>query len=77
MTGSQTVVCQVCTSVHVCIALDERIRSSADQLFLRRLDVDKDHFDKFSMRNCIDLILLELWKDPGSCQPQCAISATA
>ncbi|KAL3133458.1 hypothetical protein ABBQ38_007321 [Trebouxia sp. C0009 RCD-2024] len=29
------------------------------------LDVDKDQFDKFGMRNCIDLILLELWKDPG------------
>ncbi len=29
------------------------------------LDVDKDQFDKFGMRNCIDNILLELWKDPG------------
>lgn len=31
------------------------------------LDVDKDKFDKFGMRNCIDLILLELWKDAGQC----------
>lgn len=37
------------------------------QALLCRLDVDKDHFDKFSMRNCIDSILLELWKDPGTC----------
>ena len=29
------------------------------------LDVDKDKFDKFGMRHCIDLILLELWKDAG------------
>ncbi|DBA74342.1 hypothetical protein WJX77_011104 [Trebouxia sp. C0004] len=35
------------------------------------LDVDKDQFDKFGMRNCIDNILLELWKDPG-----CAASLT-
>lgn len=27
------------------------------------LDVDRDAFDKFSMRNCIDLILEEMWKD--------------
>ncbi|GAX86675.1 hypothetical protein CEUSTIGMA_g14083.t1, partial [Chlamydomonas eustigma] len=27
------------------------------------LDVDKDNFDKFSMRSCIDMILEELWKD--------------
>lgn len=33
--------------------------------FVVGLDVDKDQFDKFSMRNCIDMILLELWKDPG------------
>ena len=31
------------------------------------LDVDKDQFDKFGMRHCIDLILLELWKDAGQC----------
>ena len=35
------------------------------------LDVDKDQFDKFGMRNCIDLILLELWKDPGQLLAPC------
>ena len=43
------------------------------------LDVDKDQFDKFGMRNCIDMILLELWKDPGECQfwqqPDCICKA--
>jgi hypothetical protein len=34
---------------------------SAD--FVVGLDVDKDSFDKFSMRSCIDMILEELWKD--------------
>ena len=43
---------------------------SAD--FVVGLDVDKDSFDKFSMRSCIDMILEELWKD----EP-CRRSATA
>ena len=25
----------------------------------------QDNFDKFSLRNCTDRILMELWKDPG------------
>jgi hypothetical protein len=28
------------------------------------LDVDKDAYDKFHMRTCVDLLLLELWRDP-------------
>ena len=31
--------------------------------FVVGLDVDKDSFDKFSMRSCIDMILEELWRD--------------
>jgi len=29
------------------------------------LDVDKDAYDKFSMRTHIDILLMELWKDPA------------
>ncbi len=29
------------------------------------LDVDQDHYDKFSMRNCVDLLLMEFWKVGG------------
>ncbi|GMH45929.1 hypothetical protein BSKO_13893 [Bryopsis sp. KO-2023] len=38
-----------------------RLYSEADHVV--GLDVDRDAFDKFHMRNCIDLILEELWKD--------------
>ena len=31
--------------------------------FVVGLDVDKDSFDKFSMRSCIEMILEELWRD--------------
>ena len=37
------------------------------------LDVDRDQFDKFGMRNCIDNILLELWKDPGWSHAFCIV----
>lgn len=36
------------------------------------LDVDKDQYDKFHMRTCIDRLLMELWRDPT-----CAASLTA
>jgi len=39
-----------------------RVYSAADAVV--GLDVDRDSFDKFSMRHHIDLLLLELWKDP-------------
>ena len=38
-----------------------RCYSQAD--FVVGLDVDKDTFDKFTMRHDIDLLLLELWRD--------------
>jgi hypothetical protein len=41
------------------------------------LDVDKDQFDKFGMRNCIDNILLELWKDPGQSYAFCVVKQGA
>ena len=36
------------------------------------LDVDKDQYDKFHMRTCIDRLLMELWRDPT-----CAASLSA
>lgn len=36
------------------------------------LDVDKDQYDKFHLRGCIDALLMELWRDPA-----CAASLTA
>lgn len=30
------------------------------------LDVDKDAYEKFTMRNWTDMILMELWKDQGA-----------
>jgi hypothetical protein len=31
------------------------------------LDVDRDTFDKFTLRHWIDQILMELWKVGGMC----------
>ena len=32
---------------------------------MRRVSALQDNFDKFGLRNCIDRIFMELWKDPG------------
>lgn len=39
------------------------------------LDVDKDAYDKFSMRTQIDLLLMELWKDPACARSLDAVAA--
>lgn len=47
-----------------------RLYAAAD--YVVGLDVDKDSYDKFSMRHAIDVILEEMWRDP-----KCASSITA
>ena len=41
------------------------------------LDVDKDAYDKFTMRTQIDLLLMELWRDPACAKSLDALAIAA